>query len=75
MAYQPTVLDWLLSQLGAVITPNMDVIDNAPVSSGTVLVNGITYYKYTLPGIYVFNSADTFLYPDQRVSSFHRELL
>lgn len=63
MAYQPTRLDWLISQLGAVITPNADVIDNAPVSVGTVVINGITYYKYTLPGTYMFNTADTFDLP------------
>lgn len=68
MAYQPTRLDWLLSQLGANITPNTDIIDNAPVSSGTVVVNGITYYKYTLPGTYVFNAADTF---DLPVNGYH----
>jgi hypothetical protein len=60
MAYQPTRIDWLLNQLGADITPNADVIDNAPLLVGTVVVNGITYYKYSLPGKYVFNSADTF---------------
>jgi gliding motility-associated-like protein len=63
MANIPTRLDWLLSQLGSVITPNADVIDNAPVSSGTVVINGITYYKYTLPGTYIFNVADTFDIP------------
>ena len=60
MAYQPTRLDWLLSNLGGAITPNTDVIDMSPVTTGTVVVNGITYYKYTLPGTYQFNWADTF---------------
>jgi len=68
MAYQPTRLDWLLSQLGTDITPNTDVIDNAPVSSGTVVVNGITYYKYTLPGTYTFNRADTIYIP---INGYH----
>jgi len=68
MAYQPTRLDWFLSQLGANIIPNTDIIDNAPVSSGTVVVNGITYYKYTLPGTYIFNAADTF---DLPVNGYH----
>lgn len=63
MAYQPTRLDWRLSLLGNVITPNTDVIDNAPVSAGTVVVNGVPYFKYTLPGNYVFNAADTFTLP------------
>ncbi len=68
MAYQPTRLDWLLSQLGSNITPNADIIDNSPISTGTVLVNGITYYKYTLPGTYIFNAADTFFIP---INGYH----
>ncbi|MBC7946543.1 MAG: PKD domain-containing protein [Chitinophagaceae bacterium] len=68
MAYQPTRLDWLLSQVGSTLSPNADVIDNAPVSSGTVIVNGITYYKYTLPGTYSFNTADTFDIP---INGYH----
>ncbi len=63
MAYQPTRIDWLLSQLGTAITPNTDVTDMAPVSQGTVLVNGVTYYRYRLPGTYIFNVADTFDIP------------
>lgn len=63
MAYQPTRIDWRLSLLGPNITPNTDVIDNAPVSVGTVVVNGVPYYKYTLPGSYTFNAADTFDIP------------
>lgn len=68
MAYQPTRLEWLLSQMGSAITPNTDVMINNPVSSGTVVVNGITYYKYTLPGTYVFNVADTNYIP---LNGFH----
>ncbi|HWV64289.1 PKD domain-containing protein [Chitinophaga sp.] len=56
MAYQPTKMVWKLSTLGAAITPNADVTVNAPVSTGTVLVNGITYYKYSLPGTYQFSA-------------------
>lgn len=63
MAYPPTHMEWLLSTLGSDITPATDVIDNAPVSTGTVVINGITYYKYTLPGTYIFNRADTFEIP------------
>ncbi|HVI43519.1 MAG TPA: PKD domain-containing protein [Chitinophaga sp.] len=60
MAYQPTKMVWLLSQLGANLTPNADVTVNAPVSTGTTLVNGVTYYKYTLPGTYKFNNTGSF---------------
>lgn len=65
MAYQPTRIDWLLSQLGADITPNADVSDLSPTLVGTVVQNGITYYKYDLAGTYTFNTADTFYVPIQ----------
>lgn len=68
MAYQPTRIDWLLSQLGTALTPNADITDNSPVSTGTVVVNGVTYFKYTLPGNYVFNTADTFFLP---INGYH----
>lgn len=56
MAYKPTKMVWKLSALGTAITPNTDVTVNAPVNTGTVLVNGITYYKYSLPGTYQFST-------------------
>ncbi|MBO9728273.1 MAG: PKD domain-containing protein [Chitinophaga sp.] len=56
MAYKPTKMVWKLSSLGTVITPNTDVTVNTPVSTGTVLINGITYYKYSLPGTYQFST-------------------
>src|SRR5688572_374109 len=65
MAYQPTRIDWQLSLLGADITPNTDVTDLAPALVGTVVQNGITYYKYDLAGTYTFNRADTFELPLQ----------
>ncbi|RYZ54241.1 MAG: hypothetical protein EOP49_05590, partial [Sphingobacteriales bacterium] len=63
MAYQPTKMVWKLSELGAAITPNTDVVDNAPVSNGTRVIDGITYYRYSLPGTYMFHSAGTFTIP------------
>lgn len=65
MAYQPTKMVWKLSQLGTAITPNADVTVNAPVPAGTVLVDGIPYYKYTLPNPYQFTAIDTFQIPIQ----------
>ena len=62
-AYQPTRLEWEMSQLAAVATPSADVIDNAPVSSGTVIVKGVQYYKYRLPGSYQFSNAGTYNVP------------
>lgn len=59
MAYQPTQLVWHVSQL-TYMTPNTDITQTNPVSSGTVAVNGVTYYKYTLPGTYTFSQAGTF---------------
>ncbi len=63
IAYQPTKMVWRLSQLGGVVAPNADVTDNAPVSQGTVVLDGATYYKYTLPQTYIFNTVDTFEIP------------
>jgi len=63
IAYQPTRMVWRLSELGSVVTPNADVTDNAPVSTGTVMVDGVPYYKYTLPQTYIFNAVDTFEIP------------
>jgi len=58
-AYKPTRIDWQLSQLGTAISPNADITDMSPVAVDTVLVNGVKYYKYELPGNYRFNVADT----------------
>lgn len=70
MAYQPTRFDVLLSALGASVTPNLDVTVSNPASlyAGTTTVNGIPYYKYTLPGTYTFLQADTFDIP---VKGYH----
>ena len=68
MAYQPTKLEILMSTLGASITPNTDVILNNPVPASTTSVNGVPYYKYELPGTYVFNAVDTFDIP---VKAYH----
>ena len=65
MAYQPTRIDWLLSQLGSDVTPNTDVSDLSPALVGTIVQNGITYYKYDLAGTFTFNQADTFELPIQ----------
>ncbi len=62
MAYQPTRIDWLLSQVPE-ISPNADYTDNAPVSVGTTLINGVPYYRYVLPGTFTFSVADTINIP------------
>lgn len=60
MAYQPTQLVWELSALSGVLSPSTDVAQSPPTLAGTVTVDGIPYYKYTLPGTYMFSQADTF---------------
>ena len=63
LPYQATRLVWKISDLGTDITPNTDVTDNAPVAAGTVTVNGIIYYQYTLPQPYRIIAAGTHSIP------------
>jgi gliding motility-associated-like protein len=63
IAYKPTKLEWKLSALGAMITPNADVTDNNPVPVDSTDVNGFRYYKYTLPQAYVFGQPGTYYLP------------
>lgn len=63
LRYKPTVLNWKISALAGTITPAEDVVQTNPVSSGTKLFNGVTYYRYSLPGYYRFDSAGTYLVP------------
>jgi gliding motility-associated-like protein len=63
IAYKPTQIVWKLSALPGAVTPSADVTDNAPVPVETVTINGGVYYKYTLPGDCMFNTADTFYLP------------
>lgn len=63
IAYKPTKLEWKLSSLGTVVTPNADVTDNSPVPVDSVDINGFRYYKYTLPQPYIFNQAGTHYLP------------
>ena len=67
-AYQPTRIDWNLSKLGSVISPNTDVRVDNPVPVDTVYVNGIRYWRYELPGTYTFSKADTIFIP---ISGYH----
>jgi len=63
MRYKPDQLDWRLSQLAGIISPANDVVINAPVPVGMVTVNGVEFFKYTLPGYYAFTKAGTFSVP------------
>ncbi|ANE53182.1 PKD domain-containing protein [Flavisolibacter tropicus] len=61
--YEPTKIQWKLSKLAGTIEPAVDVVDNAPVSKGMQMVNGVPYYRYTLPGYYKFKQAGKFTIP------------
>jgi gliding motility-associated-like protein len=62
LAYPATSIIWKLSQVNGIL-PNVDVVDNAPISSGTQQINGRTYYLYTLPQDYTFSTTGTFYIP------------
>lgn len=55
MAYEPTKMIWKLSDISTIVSPAADVTVNTPVPVETVMVKGVPYYKYTLPGTYKFN--------------------
>ncbi|MBV4357424.1 PKD domain-containing protein [Pinibacter aurantiacus] len=61
--YKPTKILWQLSALKDTISPNADVVINNPVEAGTVMVWGVPYYKYTLPGYYKFSTPGTINIP------------
>ncbi|UPK71781.1 PKD domain-containing protein [Chitinophaga filiformis] len=63
LAYKPTEMQWNISKLGNMITPNADVSLTNPQPTGEELVNGVPYYKYTLPGTYVFSTIGTYEIP------------
>jgi gliding motility-associated-like protein len=62
VAYQPTKIVWKLSSIPQ-MSPNADVTDNAPAPVGTAVFNGVTYYKYTLPGTYTFSQTGVYFIP------------
>lgn len=64
VAYKPNKIVWRLSQL-SMISPNTDVTDLSPVIVDSVLVNDLKYYKYRLPGTYMFTQTGTFELPVQ----------
>ena len=63
MAYKPTAMIWKLSTLALVLTPNSDVNVSSPVPVDSPFVNGIKYYRYTLPGTYFFSDTGHFQVP------------
>lgn len=62
LAYPALSIHWKLSQLTS-ITPNADSIINAPVPLYTEIINGRTYYVYSLQQDFIFNNAGTYFLP------------
>lgn len=54
LRYQPTRILWQLSKIATDISPANDVVINSPVAVDTTLINNLPYYRYSLPGTYVF---------------------
>lgn len=54
LRYKPTKLLWLLDDLNGEMTPAQSVEQNNPAITETVNVNGVPFYKVTLPGYYRF---------------------
>ncbi|BAV09118.1 PKD domain-containing protein [Filimonas lacunae] len=63
MRYKPDKLTWKMSQLAGKVTPATDVVITAPVVKEEVVVKGVTYYRYELPGAYTFTVAGTYIVP------------
>ena len=59
VAYEPLQLEWLLS-LNPKLSPNANVVQSMPVFKDTVMVKGVKYYKYSLPGDYKFTDTGLF---------------
>ena len=67
---QPTSLVWGFSHVPG-ISPNTDVSQSNPVNTGTVIINGRTYYKYELSQNYTFSGTGTYNIP---ISITHPDL-
>lgn len=57
MRYQPTELKWQISKLDGIVSPAVDVVQTNPVPNGTQSLNGMIYFRYSLPGFYRFSEA------------------
>jgi gliding motility-associated-like protein len=62
LGYPATSIHWKLSQITG-ITPNTDSIINNPVPVTTELINGRTYYVYTLQQDFIFATTGTYFIP------------
>jgi len=62
LAYQASSIHWKLSQVPG-LTPNTDSIISNPASTGTEIINGRTYYVYTLQQDFTFNAPGMYKIP------------
>ena len=58
----PTSMTWKFSQV-PFLTPHIDVTVTNPVPSGTVIINGETYYQFTLNQFYTFTQPGLYQVP------------
>ncbi|MBK8952774.1 MAG: PKD domain-containing protein [Chitinophagaceae bacterium] len=62
LAYQANTIHWKLSQVPG-LSPNADSIISNPIPVRTEIINGRTYYVYTLQQDFTFASVGTFQIP------------
>jgi gliding motility-associated-like protein len=62
VGYKPTNMLWRLSQIPS-ISPNADVNIANPIPVDSIVVGLGKYYRYELPGTYMFNDTGTFYLP------------
>lgn len=62
LAYPATSITWKLSQIAGMM-PNVDSVQSAPLPIRTELINGRTYYVYTLQQNFTFGNNGTFFIP------------
>jgi gliding motility-associated-like protein len=62
LAYPATSIHWKLSQVTG-ITPNVDSIISTPILLNSEIINGRTYYVYSLQQDFTFANTGTFFIP------------
>ena len=63
IAYKPSSMNWKISSLGTVVSPNTDVFVSNPTPLDSVTIGIAKYYRYKLPGTYIFNTAGSYDLP------------
>jgi trimeric autotransporter adhesin len=62
LSVQPSQMTWQFSQVPG-LTPSADVVVNNPVNIGTQIINGNTYYLYSIPTDYTFAAPGNYVVP------------